>query len=399
MEAPSDPNLVRDTIPRAQHIAYFQAVLVGVANSSTYDELRMSIRQAAKDSGGRVTASRTADNSSYWSPVTNALSELMRLELVERRPLPSSVKTIDAHRSTTYQLTNAGKALSDRVGDNDAVFRQEITPILLKQHAYFAGLCRMLAEAPLLIPGYTEEELKHFRALGASWTDQLGADAADRMRRAMPTAILTSETVIERVRNVLERRFSPEAQPSTKAVLDAVDDALIVAALNSRSLQFDATSFNLLTSWGAQLYLLNESRYVRGLDGRVIWSCADISFGTEITVQRRGLTTMGDRIVDALAKAYRAIADDPLNETGATGSRYPYLDIYRVRALAAYSVGVSDQLVDRVIADLVDGTRVTAFQVEVAVGTGVWQASSETLFYIGAKRFNVILIKPKEEAS
>jgi hypothetical protein len=67
-----------------------------------------------------------------------------------------------------------------------------------------------------------------------------------------------------------------------------------------------------------------------------------------------------------------------------------------VRALAAFRVGVTDPVVDRVIADLVDGSRQAAVDVEVAVGMGAWQASSETPFHIGSKRFNVILIKPKE---
>jgi hypothetical protein len=51
-----------------------------------------------------------------------------------------------------------------------------VTPLLLKQHPYFSGLCSVLAEQPLLIPEYTEEELKALKLGTSSWTAALGVD-------------------------------------------------------------------------------------------------------------------------------------------------------------------------------------------------------------------------------
>ena len=102
-----------------------------------------------------------------------------------------------------------------------------------------------------------------------------------------------------------------------------------------------------------------------------------------------------DRVASELATAYREIADARSAELGGSSVRYPHLEIFKVRALAAYRARVNDPVVDRVIAEIAQRTRPAPFRIELALGAGGWQASSESPFRMGNRRFYVMLVKPE----
>jgi len=395
----STTNHGRDSIPRVQHISYFQAALEGIAEGLTFDVLRGCVRQVSNELsrriGGGITASRLEDAYTLWSPTTDAIGELMKLDLVERRPLPSKRISVDAHRDTTYALTQSGKEIIEQSHGDGSAFRRALTPLLIKRHTYFSSLCAALVEEPILIPEYSEEELKEYKQTNESWTVKLSEDAAERMRRSMKLANVSSGAVTAQIRGALEKRFPPGAEPTTKDILDTTLDALVVASLEARGLLFDAITFNVLMSWGRQLFVIDESRYVHGMLGRTIWSTADIkTLDDSITVSRRGLSEYGVRVANQLEIAYRDIADAISSDLGGPAVRYPYLEIFKVRALAAYRVGVNISLVDRVIAEIVEQTRPATFRIELQLGTSSW-TFSEPPFRLGSRRYYVILIKPE----
>jgi len=389
----------RDTIPRVTHVSYFYSVLEGIATGQCFDELRLRLRQLGNElsrrSGGNASTARIADSYTFWSPTADSISELMRLGLVERRPLPSKRVNVDAHRDATYALTLPGQLIIEQSRGSESLFRGALTPLLINQHPYLSTLRRVLAEEPLLIPEYTEDELKEFKQAGDSWTRELGEDAANRMKRSMSLAKVSSESVTTQIRESLGRRFSGGAEPTAKDILDTAADALIVATLEARQVRYDAITFNILMSWGRQLFIFDESRYVHGMPGRTIWSTADVE-GPEQheRVTRRGLSRYGDQVAQQLATAYREIADAIATDGGAPGSLYPYLEIFKVRALAAFRLKVNVSLVDRVIAEIADRDRTAPFRLELQLGMANWP-SSEAPFRLGSRRYYVILIKPE----
>lgn len=389
----------KDTIPRVQHVLYFQAALEGIAEGLTFDEVRARVRKVSNEVSRRPsgTSSRVADAYTLWSPTADAISELMRLGLVERRSLPSKRLHVDSHRDTTYTLTTSAEEIIRQSRGNDASFRGALTPLLIKQHPYLSSLCAVLAEEPLVIPEYTEEELKEFKRTSELWTSKLGEDAAEHIKRSMKLAKVSTETVTRQVHEWLARRFPVGAEPTAKDVLDTVQDALVSATLEARGLHYDATTFNVLTSWGRQLSILDESRYVEGVQGRAIWSTASIDM-TEgaVTVERRGLSKYGDRIAEQLPSAYREVADALAAEIGGSYVRYPYIEIFKVRALTAYRLGVNVSLVDRVIAEVAGRIRPAPYRIELQLGMSSW-ALSEPPFRLGSRRYYVILIKPEGE--
>jgi hypothetical protein len=389
----------KDTIPRVQHVLYFQAALKGIAEGLTFDGVRARIRVVSNEVSRRPgsTSSRVADAYTLWSPTADAISELMRLGLVERRSLPSKRLHVDAHRDTTYTLTTSGEEIIKQSRGDDASFRGALTPLLIKQHPYLSALCASLAEEPLVIPEYTEEELKEFKRTSDLWTSKLGEDAAEHMKRTMKLAKASTETVTRQIHEWLARRFPIGAEPTTKDVLDTVHDALVVAALEARGLHYDATTFNVLTSWGRQLSIIDESRYVQGVQGRVIWGTASVDMTEgKVSVERRGLSKYGDRIAEQLPLAYREVADAIAVEIGGSYVRYPYIEIYKVRALTAYRLGVNIPLVDRVIAEIAGRIRKAPYRIELQLGMSDW-VLSEPPFRLGSRRYYVILIKPEGE--
>ena len=391
----------RDTIPRVTHVAYFQAALAGIAEGETFDALRARIRQVSSELSRRLgnspLSSRVADEFTAWSPTKDAISELMLLGLVERRPLPSKRIHVEAHRETTYTLTLLGRDVISKAGSNESSLSGEMTPLLVQQHPYLSSLCGKLTQEPLLTPEYTEEDLKTFRQEGGSPIERIAADAAERLRKAMPSAAVTPESVASQIRLALERRFQPGATPTSKDILDTTNDALIVAALEARGLRFDAITFNVLTSWGRQLFIFDESRYVHGRAGRSVWETAEVSsVDNKVIVARRGLSAYGDVVARELVTAYRELADSMSESMGGHAVKYPYIEIFRVRALTAFRLHVSTALVDRVIAEIALGERISDFRIELQLGTSNWP-TSEPAFKLGSRRYYVMLIKSEGE--
>src|SRR5579859_26454 len=236
----ADP-AIRDTVPRVPHIAYFQCVLDGIAKGCDFDGLRQCLAVASaevkRQVDGSLVAPRVMDQFSLWSPVADAVGELMRLGYVEHRALPSRRKNVDAHRAATYTVTQAGENIIGGLRENPALFRAELAERLLDLHPYFFGICHSLASEPLLIAEYSEEDLLGFRGEARTWINALAEDATRRMQRVMTKTQVSSEAVATSVRDALTKRFPSGTEPSRKEVLDAVHDALVVAALHAKGLR------------------------------------------------------------------------------------------------------------------------------------------------------------------
>src|SRR5437660_954669 len=118
----------RDSIPRVQHIAYFQSVLNGIAEGETFDVLRVRLRQVAAEiarrTDSRTPPARVLDTYTLWNPTTDAIGELMRLGLVEHRPLPSKREAVDGYRQETFRITPAGIQLIQESAGSESTFRR-----------------------------------------------------------------------------------------------------------------------------------------------------------------------------------------------------------------------------------------------------------------------------------
>src|SRR4051812_35107723 len=118
-----------DTIPRLhQLVPHMSAFLLRMRDGGlAFEQARMgyadTVAQLAAQGLGRQTASRVSDADAYWSPTAELIQEAMRLGFVERRPLPSGRRHLDAHRNTVHALTEHGRQAADLTQTAPAEFR------------------------------------------------------------------------------------------------------------------------------------------------------------------------------------------------------------------------------------------------------------------------------------
>jgi hypothetical protein len=347
----------KDTVPRLhQLVPHMRAQLIGLKHGATFEEARQryleTVERLEAEGLGRKTASRVGDQDAYWSPTTEALEEAMRLGLVERQPLPSARRYLNAYRDTFFVLTPDGLEAAELAEKNPADFFDRLSKAVVTGHPYFKGLLDVLRTAPLLCPEVSEGDVEASRHDGRG-TDHWAAWAADKINSGPYSPGVTVDAVKEDMKAVA-RRFGkkPSVRPPSKDLAEAINDAFAAASLRSRGLPIGATDLLVLKKWGSQLLLLDESRYVPKFSGsNVIWIAADIQeTEDDLQIARRGLANYGESVAKAIVDAYREQARASESNLAA-----PYLPIYRVRAQAAFSTGVTRALTDRVLEQLAAG--------------------------------------------
>jgi hypothetical protein len=110
----------------------------------------------------------------------------------------------------------------------------------------------------------------------------------------------------------VRRRFgtATESKPTGKALTQAINDAVAVAAFSARGLPIGATDIDILNSWGSQLRLLDQSRYVPAYEGfNVIWLASDIEGDEAASIRRRDLQRYQLEIATAVVASYREQAE------------------------------------------------------------------------------------------
>lgn len=384
----------RDTIPRLHRVLdHARDQLVNLdGGADTFEDCRLRYHatqeRLVREGRGRVTASRVADSERNWAPTRDCLQELMRWGAVEQRPVPSERKFVSTYRDSPYPLTDRGRELAAAARESRAVFTDEVSEAIIRAHPYVRRLLTVLASGVISYPLVAESDVQVGRRDGRTLVDW-AAWATER------TAGEPSVEMLEReLRRHLARfrRRGPE-KPSNKELADAMNDAFAVAAFAARGTPIDGPTIKALLRWGSELLLYDQSRQVPSYpQATVIWGCSDITHGGDgsLIATRRGRIQWGEQVAQALVDVYREQADADDSRMAA-----PFLAVHRVRAQVAAQVGVTRALVDRVLADLVDGDFPDLpFNAAVFVGSTTQLPTSEPPFrYRGGRRL-VLQVTP-----
>jgi hypothetical protein len=387
-------------IPRFHRIGYLEVVLLEVSQKASFERIRQVLLQYTEQAGENQvspgTGSRLMDEYTFWSPTQEALSELMHLGFLVQASVPSARQYVDSHRASTYELTPLGMAAADELRKRDpkarAAFLDKLTAAVVKAHPGFADLVEAAGEYPICIPEYTLESINRFIAIGNA-SQGLSEDALRRIMKHWPdTKDKPSVNDLNIcITDALNRRF-PECRagkPSQKDLLDTINDALVSFVAKSRNIRLDAISFNVCMSWGAQLAILEQSRYVEDWPGRTIWTTYKIE---NSSVVRRGFKEATAEIIAGLVTGFKNVAA-AMPDSRASG----FLPIYRVRAQAAFKARVNLRLVDIVISKILSDELTAPYKIQVALGRATPPPPSEPIFTFQTRRFFDILITDKEE--
>ena len=388
---------VKDTIPRLQQVLpHMRDQLLGLREGATFEEARLrysaTVDTLAIQGVGRRTASRVGDKDAYWAPTAAVLLEAMRLGFVERQQVPSALRYVEAHRDRKYTLTVLGRQIADMAQNDVAAFCDRLATALYEAHPYFLALISKLQESPIACPELTESEVADAarQSHGTQhWAEYVAGKLGEQPMAGSKIDVADIKAILV---SIVRGRFGkgPEARPTGKAMTQAINAAFAVAAFSARGLRIGATEIDILKSWGSQLRVLDQSRYVPKFEGfNVIWLAADIEQGNPVSIHRRDLAGHETQIANELISAYQEQA-----RSAETTLAMPYLPIFKVRAEVAFRCRVTRALVDMVIQRLSDGAIDVPYRVLLHLGT-TRQPVSEPLYRRGGNRRYEITIQPK----
>jgi hypothetical protein len=389
---------LRDTIPRLQQILpHMREQLVSLREGATFEKSRQrystTVEKLALKGVGRRTASRVGDKDAYWAPTAEVLLEAIRLGFVERQQVPSARRYVEAHRDRSYTLTPLGREVAELAQNDIAAFCDRLAAAIYEAHPYFRAFIGKLQAAPIACPELTESEVDAAGREGRG-TQYWAEYVAEKLRPQVSAgagvdAAAIKQTIVSTVR----RRFGTdgEAKPTGKALTQAINDAFSVAAFASHGLLIGATDINILKSWGSQLRVLDQSRYVSGYeDFNLIWLAGDIEESGSVSISRRDIKRYEMEIAKAIIQAYRSQA-----ETADSSLSAPYIPIFKVRADAAFQCRVTRALVDLVIERLSnEALPEIPYRVLLHLGT-TRQPVSEPLYRRGGNRRYELTIQPQ----
>ena len=230
-------------------------------------------RRLAQDGQGRLTAppAGISGMDRNWAPTRDSLSELMRLDAVVSKPLPSSRRFVDRYRGETYELTELGMNLAVLTSDGsqfvDALSQRLIAGSPIPPGSYSWRSRRIQFGALLLARAmWSESELEFVDGPNGLLNESGTRHLQTPLRRRSPyTWPADSGT-------------PPAERPSNKALAETTNDALMVAAFAARYVRMDAPTIKTLLRWGSELLLYDQSRYVLDHpDVNLIWLAADLN--------------------------------------------------------------------------------------------------------------------------
>ena len=389
---------IRDSVPRLrQLLPHMRAQLIGLRNGTTFEQARRQYSKTVDDLAaqglGRSSASRVGDKDKHWSPTRDLLEEAMRLGFVENQKLPSARKYLDAYRDCNYRLTAVGEEAMNQAEEDVAAFCDELAIAVYHAHPYFRQFIRLLEERPLICPEITESEIEKSRKAG-NGTEYLVEYMNERLEQDA-SRMGRQERIREIIVAFVRHRFgrTPGKQPTNKELKEAVKDAFAEASIKLRGLPAGATDLDMLKSWGTQLRLLDQSRYVPEFEGQnvnVIWLASDIDERPKLRIRRRTYEKHWEKVSEAIIDSYHSQASKADSHLTA-----PYLPIYRVRAEAAFRCEVTRALVDLVIERLSEGeVPDTDIQLWLHLGT-TRQPDSEPVYRRNENRRYEMTIQPR----
>jgi len=379
----------KDNIPRVTHLVQFEAMLDGLAEGLSFDELRKRLQRVAIDlarvSGGHEPVGHP--DYQMWTPTTDALEDLMRSGWVKRSTLPSSRERVDAYRSVFYELTDEGRKWTHNRNPGEA--RDALGCKLIEQHLYFRQYLKRLSKGPMFIPELAESEINPRTTPETLDYRAIASEVFHRIE-ASPAKITGSiEKMQDLISMYVRRRFVHMQPKNRKALQDALLDALLAGVLEAEGLGADPASFSIINSWARELYIIGSSRYVKEAPGGWLhWSGADFNIeGDTITYARRGLSKTREAVSQMLG-----LATIELKQSGTE-----MIKIYPLRGTVAFRCQVVNEVVDRVIVELVKNQNNSLFQVSLSAGALFTPPGSEWPLSFNGRKYHLISIKNVEK--
>jgi len=322
------------------------------------EDARVAIGRLVEEMGRRGEAHAKRDwrqPAAYRDTVVSCLRVLMRWGFIEQQALPDSEAGFLAAREHLVMTTDQGRRLAEA---STTARREEFGRRLVRDFPVFRDLLLLLRHADLLVPETTDSSAGMAFPNGPTGPGlddgarKLAVSALDAVQRARDVSgarmsfLPGIDTAAADLVRGLGRRFAERQPRNRKELTGAANKALAGTFLRAAGLNADWNAYDRSLRWARGLYVANDARHVAGVDAWVAWATATTD-STLSSFVRRGITQCRDEVERRIIDAYGRVAKEKPGM-----SRYAPVPIYEVRETAAYLARVSDEVVDRVLADM-----------------------------------------------
>jgi len=353
-------------IPRLQELGFLLTAASEVARGGTYEDVRHAlIRTKAQLVGDTAPTGNTAARRQgtekaghYVDNATGALAELMRIELLDRAPLPSTANAAKAYTETRFLLTDEGVMwleLLEEQGEPaalDALLRR-----LWKVHPQLRDYLRLLnAVDAFLVPALPwstvfphgsgpEGRDVYVDALVAHVLES--GDTPHRGWSATPDEVRQAITAYTGRREAFAAKRGRPPYKRSRDFVAACDEAVTVLALHKAGVAVDYISFEILRRWTQDLLIANFSYWVpRPPSGLRAWSTATLTEldGAPEFARRPPGDNWVEPVQELLPEAFAAA----VRQEGGSS----FASVWRVRAFVCASLHINDAAFDGALREL-----------------------------------------------
>jgi hypothetical protein len=350
------------SIPAISRLAYLDVIL-----EATQPDRTPTVEDMRRKIGAYVEALRVAGEAhstrdwrsalAYRTPTIDTLRVLMLWGLVDQLSLGDSPEGFASSRNLVVRATAEGKRVA---GLTPGERRDYVAQHLLESFPLFAQVLKVLQDVDVLIPELSDQSVtKGIPALVLVSENQDGWGELARLAGESVSGVLPREVrrgklphqnaVALEIGRHLRRRFGKRSPRSIKELTGAVNKAVTQAYLAPIGVDADWNSFDRCLRWARDAFLANDGRHVAGVPGWLAWATADFALEAgSYQIARRTASGSREAVKNAVIEAYRRIA---LLQPRASAS--PLIPVFEVRETAAFLSRVSDEVVDKMIGDLV----------------------------------------------
>lgn len=350
-------------VPRLQELRYLEVAASAVRDGKTFEGVRrdllnhmMRLRDEQPTSGNIASLRmRPGDPLQYARNTTESLKELMRLDGVVRKGLPSTAKATPAYRNTTFQLTPWGEKWTQLLAEDARDAYDQLLQRLIAIHPQLAAFLGVLASRTVTVPLLQWTEVtqprtheRYVAALAAhtvetAQKEELGWSAAP------DEIVLAVGEYTNRIAESAHHRQKPNPFSRNQDFINTCEEALVKFAWSKAGVDVDYISQEILRRWTKFLGVANFSYHVPAPPALRYWSTADIRVTPEggLSFDRRLGISYREAAVQALAKGFEAARrQDP-------GTLW--VPIYRVRAAVCWDLKLRDEEFDAALEGLLQG--------------------------------------------
>jgi hypothetical protein len=351
--------LEKDTIPRIIDIQYLFEGLKVLSKGATFDDVRKALIEVSRNRtmrDGSITRTgysaakrlRVIDEYTYWANAKDVLSELIRLGLMKENAIPSKRKYVGIYRSSSYELSDQGKALSEMLFSEDVQIgvnaKDLIFSRMYRAHFYLRTLLTRLKEGRVLIPIYRLSSREHLKSAA-----EKGAILDDAVRWLVEEGREVGLVVdVDKFRGQVGQKI--QMKVDTSSLVDAINEYTEQAFIESYGLHFDNVTFEHLCKLLRQFLVVNFTYHVPWLSGLMVYATAEIFENDTVRILRHGISEYASRVIQQIPTSFNEF-------------KKPFVPIHLLRAAVCLELAINDEIFDYVIKGLVEGKYDSGYKV------------------------------------